>query len=214
LEGIMGRASRTTPIWISIGGAAALIVAAVLVANSTFAPAPSKRAGAVEPSSAPLVPSGDEQPRTAPGSPAATTIPDATPTPEPAPPLEDVPDAEPADEPNPVNQIADALPRGSSGMMIGIDPVTGSKQMPSPAFRSALQAPALDRSQIGLQVVHKPDGSRMIDLQDRFQDYTVVRIGPDGRKIETCVQGPDVDAALRAPAVPAPPPSTSTREER
>lgn len=98
---------------------------------------------------------------------------------------------------------------GSTGMVVGIDPETGKVGMPSREFRDALREsrgdPALSRSMEGLQVIHRPDGSRMIDLRDRFQEYTVLRITPDGHKEQVCVQGPDVEAALqgRASASPA-----------
>jgi hypothetical protein len=98
------------------------------------------------------------------------------------------------------------LPARAAGMVVGIDPVTGRPGPLSPADRAALQrqaltSPSLDRSDIGLMVVHKADGSKMIDLQGRFQEYAIVKIAADGRKIESCVQGPQVEAALHdAPA--------------
>jgi hypothetical protein len=62
----------------------------------------------------------------------------------------------------------------------------------------------------GLTVVTRPDGSKHLDLKGRFQEYTVIRLAPDGRQEETCVQGPDVDAALRGGAkTPPQPPSQS-----
>ena len=93
-------------------------------------------------------------------------------------------------------------PRGAAGMIIGIDPETGQLVMPSKTARAALASPALDRSMAGLTVVHKPDGSKMIDLQGRFQEYMVVHIAPDGHKVENCVQGPEVEAALKGAPVP------------
>ena len=124
---------------------------------------------------------------------------------------------------------AQPLPARAAGMVVGIDPETGRLGMPSAADRAALQrsgalaSPSIDRSDVGLQVIHKPDGSKMIDLQGRFQEYAIVKIGPDGKKTQTCVQGQEVDAALKndaappngtaeaAPAAPAanePPPAT------
>lgn len=96
-------------------------------------------------------------------------------------------------------------PARSAGMIVGINPETGRPGMPSPEQREAIRngerdaAPSasLDRSGEGLQVVHRPDGSRSIDLQGRFHEYTVIRIRPDGTKEQICVQGPDVEAALR-----------------
>lgn len=97
--------------------------------------------------------------------------------------------------------VASAEPVGVAGMLVGIDPVTGKVGMPSREFRDAIReshaAPALSRSMEGLQVVHRPDGSKMVDLKGRFQEYSIVRIAPDGRKEQLCVQGSDVEAALQ-----------------
>lgn len=99
-----------------------------------------------------------------------------------------------------------AAPVGTAGMLVGIDPETGRPGRPSEAFRAKLAglAPGLDRSTEGLTVVTRPDGSQHVNLQGRFQEYTVVRLTPDGRKVEDCVDGPDVDAALHSDAASAP----------
>ena len=131
----------------------------------------------------------------------------------------------PAPAPASANAVAGpAMPYGSAGMVVGIDPETGKLGLPSKADRAALEraanlSPALDRSEAGLVVVHKPDGSRMIDLKGRFQNYMVVRLTPDGRKTESCVEGPEVEKALEGAATPSadpepPPPSEPRREER
>ena len=107
---------------------------------------------------------------------------------------------------------APTAPYGSAGMVVGIDPETGKLGLPTKAQRAALDraaslSPAVDRSGTGLTVIHKPDGSLMVDLQGHFQDYAVVRIAPDGTKSESCVQESGLDAALHgdgAPAAPAP----------
>ncbi|MEK7316600.1 MAG: hypothetical protein AAB011_10485, partial [Candidatus Eisenbacteria bacterium] len=97
--------------------------------------------------------------------------------------------------------VSSTEPVGTAGMVVGIDPVTGKVGMPSREFRDALReshaAPALSRSMDGLQVIHRPDGSKMVDLKGRFQEYSVIRIAPDGRKEQLCVQGPDLEAALQ-----------------
>lgn len=118
------------------------------------------------------------------------------------------PTPDPAPAPAPASARAPApappSPAASSGAMVGIDPETGMLGMPSPEFRArASLSPALDRSMTGLTVVIRPDGSKHVDLQGRFQEYTVLRLTPDGREVEACVQGPDVDAAL-SKAAPAP----------
>lgn len=118
---------------------------------------------------------------------------------------------------------ASADPYAAAGMIVGKDPVTGRIGKPTPEQRAEIErsaplaSPALDRSGEGLTVVHRPDGSKMVDLQGRFQEYTVVRIGPDGRKSQVCVQGPEVEAALAgSPAAEtevAPAPSAAPKAE-
>lgn len=121
--------------------------------------------------------------------------------------------------PEPPAATAGTDPYAAAGMIVGKDPVTGRIGKPTPEQRAEIErsaplaSPALDRSGEGLTVVHRPNGSKMVDLQGRFQEYTVVRIGPDGKKSQVCVQGPDVEAALagepvaesEAPARPAAP---------
>ena len=99
--------------------------------------------------------------------------------------------------------------------MVGIDPETGRIGKPSAEARARMAEraadPALDRSMEGIEIVHRPDGSMMADLKGRFQDYTTIRITPDGRRIESCVQGPQVEAALQATDAPAPEPQHEVR---
>jgi hypothetical protein len=109
------------------------------------------------------------------------------------------------------DNTAPPIPSGESGMLVGIDPETGRLGKPSAEFRSQMEAaaglaPALDRSMDGIEIIHNPDGSMMADLKGRFQDYTIIRVTPDGRKIESCVQGPQVEAALQAEDASAPAP--------
>ncbi len=109
-------------------------------------------------------------------------------------------------------------PARAAGMVVGIHPETGRPGMPTPEQReeirnaagAALQSSALDRSGEGLQVVHRPDGSRSIDLQGRFHEYAVIRIRPNGAKEQTCVQGPDLEAALGGKDHSAPSPTEPT----
>jgi hypothetical protein len=101
---------------------------------------------------------------------------------------------------------------GMAGMVVGIDPETGKLGPPSRDFRARLSAsPALDRSMTGLTVVIRPDGSKHLDLQGRFQDYIVVRVAPDGHKEEACVQGPEVGAALQGKPETRPSPEYEVR---
>jgi hypothetical protein len=106
--------------------------------------------------------------------------------------------------------IAGAL--GTAGMLVGIDPETGALGPPSREFRARLfRSPALDRSMTGLTVVSRPDGSKHIDLQGRFQEYTIIRLTPDGRREQMCVQGTEVEAARQGTADARPSPEHEVR---
>lgn len=152
-------------------------------------------------------------------TPATTSAPSVARTPAPTTPaVAPIAAAEPSATPAPVvptvsDENDPTLRPGESGMLVGIDPETGRIGKPPAELRERLQAtlpdPALDRSMEGIELIHKPDGSIMADLKGRFADYTVVRITPEGRKIEACVQGPEVEEALRhandeASAAPTP----------
>ena len=99
-------------------------------------------------------------------------------------------------------------PYGASGVLISIDPETGRKTMPSPEARRASGIPDLDRSVQGLVVERKANGSKMVDLQGRFQEYMVLELTPDGRKVERCVR-PEELGTVPAPAGDAAPPAAS-----
>lgn len=131
--------------------------------------------------------------------------------------------AELAERPEPRALPADPEPYAAAGMIVGIDPETGKIGKPTPEQRAEIErsaplaSPAFDRSGEGLTVVHRPDGSTMADLQGRFQEYTVVRIGPDGTKSQVCVQHPELEAALAgSPAAETEPPAPAApkAEER
>ena len=197
----MRRASRNTPLWILIG-------AAVVVAAATV----STRAGG-ERSDRPAV---REKTSPAKAAPVALAADDSAPNPAPLKPLTisklttATPSVSSTETSKSISPSSE--PVGVAGMVVGIDPETGKLGMPSREFRDAMRnnprGPALSRSMEGLQVIHRPDGSKMVDLKDRFQDYAIIRIAPDGRKEQTCVQGPDVEAALAGkPAVATPEPA-------
>lgn len=197
----MRRAPRNAPLWILIG--AVVVIAAATISTRAGEDRTAKaavREAALPAKSAPSTPSteiSDPIPArieplalSKPAAPAVVSTPEAT---------TDSPSSDPV---------------GVAGMVVGIDPETGKLGMPSRAFRDAMsndsRGPALSRSMEGLTVVHRPDGSKMVDLKGRFQDYAIIRITPDGKKEETCVQGPDVAAALAGkPTAGTPQPSTS-----
>ena len=102
---------------------------------------------------------------------------------------------------------AAAVPGASpaiAGMMIALDPESGQYGMPSPeqiAELSAADKQAVSHSGEGLVEVRHPDGFVSIDLQGRFQEYSVAKIDVDGKPQIGC--GNDPAAALRALDAPA-----------
>jgi len=197
----MRRAPRNAPLWILIG--AAVVVAAATVSTRAGGQRSEKRAA---------------REVTASATPRSTDLAAENVSPTPAP-IEPLMLSKPATTAPTTESTTNAAtispssePVGVAGMVVGIDPETGKLGMPSREFRDAMRndprGPALSRSMEGLQVIHRPDGSKMVDLKDRFQDYAIIRIAPDGRKEQTCVQGPDVEAALAGkPAVATPEPA-------
>jgi hypothetical protein len=81
---------------------------------------------------------------------------------------------------------------GAAGMMIAIDPETGQYRMPTPDELQVLQQmnrdDALNLSNQGLVSEPLPGGGIKVNLQGRFQDYSVVRVGKDGKLIYGCGQ--------------------------
>ena len=79
---------------------------------------------------------------------------------------------------------------GSAGMMIAVDPETGALRMPTAEEMQTLQQMnqdgALNTSTVGLVSEPLPGGGIKMDLQGRFQDYSVVRVGADGKFIFGC----------------------------
>jgi hypothetical protein len=80
---------------------------------------------------------------------------------------------------------------GSAGMIVGLDPETGELGMPTPEQLQELKLAEdpMNWSDEGLVVEVHPDGSKSIDVKGRFTEYSVVRMGPDGKLVFDCVQG-------------------------
>ena len=99
---------------------------------------------------------------------------------------------------------------GVAGMVIGLDPETGTWGPPTreqlhelEEIHRRTEADAHRVAKPGwLPEVRHPDGHVSVDLNGQFQEFTTVRIGPDGKPVFTCVQGPE--AAERTVAEPAP----------
>jgi len=82
-------------------------------------------------------------------------------------------------------------------MVVGIDPETGRLGPPTPeqiAELSAREGLMISRSGDGLVEVRHSDGSVSLNLQDRFQEFATVQVGPGGKLIYGCV---DDEKALR-----------------
>jgi hypothetical protein len=100
----------------------------------------------------------------------------------------------------------------AGGLLAFLDPETGMiGGMPSP-----LSAEFLASSPEGLTVddlVEEAawDGSVMINLRGLFQEYAVLRIAADGRRVAAC--GPDPRALLAPSLPPAPPQAAPVVEE-
>jgi hypothetical protein len=60
----------------------------------------------------------------------------------------------------------------------------------------------LNRSSEGLEIVVQPDGSRIADLEGRFQHATVVRILEDGSFSITCVDSHEHETKLLEEGAP------------
>ena len=102
---------------------------------------------------------------------------------------------------------------GVAGMVIGRDPETGQWGAPTPEQLhelaelrrlSAAERRAIAKPDGPLPEVHHPDGHVSVELDGQFQEFTTVRLGPDGKPVVTCVQGPEnAQRVLTEPAAPA-----------
>lgn len=100
---------------------------------------------------------------------------------------------------------ARAQAAGAAGMVVGVDPETG---LLGPATAEQMlqlfpeEANALSRSSEGLVQRVMPGGRGvMLDLAGRFQEFSYVRMTPDGRYVFGCANDPAVvRRGLTAPA--------------
>jgi len=105
---------------------------------------------------------------------------------------------------------------GVGALRISIDPVTGRQVFD--VVPAATAPEAGDRSAEGLTVVRHSDGSESVDLGERFMEYAVVQVAPDGTKKMECVsttEGAQRLVTTKAPAAkPAAPRRATPRRDK
>jgi len=97
----------------------------------------------------------------------------------------------------------------TSGLRAYVDPATGKLVRPSVTDASGAVPPAAaariaaEDASRDVAIERLANGTEMSRLDERFQEFEVVRIGADGKLVRTCVQGP-ARAAVAQQAKPAP----------
>lgn len=76
---------------------------------------------------------------------------------------------------------------GVSGQQVAKDPATGKFRAPTPEELKVLAPPANNDSSEGLVVRTLPSGVQMVDLEGRFQNYSVAKKDADGKVRTGCV---------------------------
>jgi hypothetical protein len=95
----------------------------------------------------------------------------------------------------------------AAAMRVAIDPETGQlgpagASAPLPAERDALKA--YEAARAAVRPVLRPDGISVVP-GDLVRAYEVVRVGPNGKLVQDCVQSPvNVMRLMRTPVTPAP----------
>ena len=106
-----------------------------------------------------------------------------------------------ATKPTATPEVASAP--ADAGMRIYQDPETGTIGPPPAGAEPVGGINLLNDSDEGLVQVRLADGSYMVDLQGRFQEYYVVQMTPSGKRVVKCVQNPTQVPATNA-VVPQP----------
>lgn len=75
----------------------------------------------------------------------------------------------------------------SQGLRIQIDPVDGTRSMPTDADLGVNAM--IEREEAPLREVRHADGTVQAFLDGRFMDYSVARMGADGKPVWNCVSG-------------------------
>ena len=97
----------------------------------------------------------------------------------------------------------------ANGLRVSIDPVDGAYSMPTSDERPAGDLRIDDATP--REVLRRADGSVRATLDERFEEFAVVKMGKDGKPAWTCVHGPQGAAQfLRSATAPAPVPTPGT----
>lgn len=105
------------------------------------------------------------------------------------------------------------ISRSGAAMRIAKDPVTGELVAPehSGVALTIEEIQDLARHEAeGLVTIRNPDGSETLNHDGRFADFTVIRVGPDGKPVFECVHGRSGVKHALSDAAPA----TPTMEDR
>lgn len=94
-----------------------------------------------------------------------------------------------------------AVQRAAAGLRVAVDPVDGTLGMPAPEL--ATEFVQVDDGE-PIVVRTRRDGSRWAVLDERFAEFSVATIGPDGKLSWTCVSGPRNAARFLANPVVTP----------
>jgi hypothetical protein len=98
---------------------------------------------------------------------------------------------------------------GAAGMRVILDPRTGERlARPSRGTAGAAPtpAPAARPAPAPLVIHRRADGTTLVELDERFMHYTVVRLDPAGRRRTGCVAGEAAarrSLETRAPSAPS-----------
>jgi hypothetical protein len=90
----------------------------------------------------------------------------------------------------------------AQGLRIQIDPVDGTRSMPSDADLGVNAM--IEREDTPVRQVRHADGTVQAFLDGRFMDYSVARMGADGKPVWNCVSGTKgVEQFMKSAAQPA-----------
>ena len=99
----------------------------------------------------------------------------------------------------------------AAGMRVERDPVDGTLTMPQPdRFEQLVEV----GERAPVSIMRMSNGRIRAQLDDRFAEFAVVRIGADGKPHWTCVHGPaGAERFLQSTVVPAPAPGTKWEDQ-